>query len=108
MNNIKKIRKEHNVLQKKLAYDLNLTQEAISSYETGRVTPSAEILIKLAKYFDTSIDYILCITEHDVPVSKLKPNDISKDLFQLVTKISKLSDLDRSHVESYLNFLSNK
>ena len=42
MNNIKNLRTKKNILQTKLALDLNLTQEAISSYETERVTPSAE------------------------------------------------------------------
>ena len=48
MNNIKELRKQRDILQTKLALDLNLTQEAISSYETERVTPSADVLIKLA------------------------------------------------------------
>ena len=58
MNNIKELRKQRDILQTKLALDLNLTQEAISSYETERVTPSADVLIKLADYFNTIL--IIC------------------------------------------------
>ena len=47
-NNLKQIRNSKNLLQTKVAMDLNITQETISSYETGRVFPSSDMLIKLA------------------------------------------------------------
>lgn len=108
MNNIKNLRTKKNILQTKLALDLNLTQEAISSYETERVTPSADILIKLADYFNTNIDYILCRTTYDLPISNLKPDNITDSQFQLLTKINKLSDIDQAKVEAYIDGLNSK
>lgn len=108
MNNIKKLRNQRNILQTKLALDLNLTQEAISSYETERVTPSADILIKLADYFNTSIDYLLCRTPYNLPISDIKPNNISDTEFQLLTKINKLSEIDIAKVEAYIDGLNSK
>lgn len=108
MNNIKKLRKNKNILQTKLAIDLNLTQEAISSYETERVTPSADILIKLADYFNTNIDYLLCRTNYDLPISDIKPTNINEEQFQLLTKINKLSKIDIAKVEGYIDGLISK
>lgn len=108
MNNIKNLRNKKNILQTKLALDLNLTQEAISSYETERVTPSADILIKLADYFNTNIDYILCRTTYDLPINDLKPNNITDPQFQLLTKINKLSNIDQAKVEAYIDGLNSK
>ena len=108
MNNIKKLRTKKNILQTKLALDLNLTQEAISSYETERVTPSADILIKLADYFNTNIDYILCRTTYNLPINSLKPNNITDSQFQLLTKINKLSSIDQAKVEAYIDGLNSK
>ena len=108
MNNIKKLRMEKNILQTKLALELNLTQEAISSYETERVTPSADILIKLADYFNTNIDYLLCRTNYDLPISDLKPNNISKFQFDLLNKINKLSSTDQARVDAYITALIDK
>lgn len=108
MNNIKQLRTKKNILQTKLALDLNLTQEAISSYETERVTPSADILIKLADYFNTNIDYILCRTTYDLPIKDLKPNNITDLQFQLLTKINKLSKIDQAKVEAYIDGLNSK
>lgn len=108
MNNIKKLRKNKNILQTKLAIDLNLTQEAISSYETERVTPSADILIKLADYFNTNIDYLLCRTNYDLPISDIKPTNINEEQFQLLTKINKLSKIDIAKAEGYIDGLISK
>lgn len=108
MNNIKNLRKSKHILQTKLAMDLNLTQEAISSYETERVTPSADILIKLADYFNTNIDYLLCRTDYNLPISDVKPSNINEDQFQLLTKINKLSDINIAKVEGYIDGLNSK
>lgn len=108
MNNIKNLRTKANILQTKLALDLNLTQEAISSYETERVTPSADILVKLADYFNTNIDYLLCRTPYDLPISNLKPNNLTDDQFQLFNKISNLSIKDQELVEAYVTALIDK
>lgn len=108
MNNIKQLRTKKNILQTKLALDLNLTQEAISSYETERVTPSADILIKLADYFNTSIDYILCRTNYDLPISDIKPNNMTDSQFKLLTKINKLSNIDQEKVEAYIDGLNSR
>ena len=58
-NNLKQARNKKNYLQTKVAMDLHITQETISSYETGRVFPSSDMLIKLADYYDVSIDYLV-------------------------------------------------
>ena len=89
-NNLKQIRNNKNLLQTKVAMDLNITQETISSYETGRVFPSSDMLIKLADYYNTSIDYILCRTKYDMPIDSIKPNNITDEDFMLLNKIHKL------------------
>ncbi len=86
-NNLKQIRNNKNLLQTKVAMDLNITQETISSYETGRVFPSSDMLIKLADYYNTSIDYILCRTKYDMPIDSIKPNNITDEDFMLLNKI---------------------
>ena len=108
MNNIKKLRKSKNILQTKLALDLNLTQEAISSYETERVTPSADVLIKLADYFNTNIDYLLCRTNYNLPIADIKPTNVTEEQFQLLTKINKLSKIDIARVAGYIGSLNSK
>ena len=86
-NNLQTIRKKLGLKQIKVAMDLGTTQETISSYETGRVFPNIDMLIALAKYYNTSIDYLLGLTKYDIPTNDIKPNNITDDDFMLLTKI---------------------
>jgi len=56
---LRKIRKEKGISQLKLAMDLNMSQNTISRYETGEREPGINELIKIADYFDVSVDYLL-------------------------------------------------
>ena len=59
MKGLKQIRKERNLNQLKVAMDLNISREALSHYENGKREPSLDILNKLSKYFNVSIDYLI-------------------------------------------------
>ena len=61
---LKEIRKSKNISQLKLAMDLNTNQNTISRYETGEREPGINELIKIADYFNVSIDYLLERTEN--------------------------------------------
>lgn len=107
-NNLKQIRNNKGLLQIKVAADLNITQETVSSYETGRVLPSSDMLIKLADYYNTSIDYLLCRTNYDMPINKIKPNNINDTDFAILNKINNLSNMNKAKIESYIDGLNDK
>ena len=104
--NLQTLRKKKGYKQIKVAMDLDTTQETISSYETGRVFPYIDMLIKLADYYNTSIDYILCRTKYDMPIDDIKPNNISDEDFILLNKINKLSSTDKAKAEAYIDGLN--
>lgn len=106
-NNLKQIRINKDLKQIKVAMDLNTTQETISSYETGRVFPSSDMLIKLADYYNTSIDYLLCRTKLDMPINDIKPNNITDEDFALLNKINKLSKINKAKAEAYIDGLND-
>ena len=106
-NNLKEIRVSKNLLQTKVAIDLNTTKETISSYETGRVFPSSDMLIKLANYYNTSIDYLLCRTKYNMPIDDIKPNNLGDNDFILLNKINKLSNINKAKVEAYIDGLND-
>ena len=56
---LKQLRKEAGISQLKLALDLNTNQNTISRYENGEREAGYDMLIKIADYFDVSIDYLL-------------------------------------------------
>lgn len=61
---LKQLRKERGITQLKLAMDLNMNQNSISRYETGDHEADYETLIKIADYFNVSIDYLLERTDN--------------------------------------------
>lgn len=56
---IKELRESKNITQLKLAMDLGTNQNNISRYETGEREADYATLIKLADYFNVTIDYLL-------------------------------------------------
>jgi transcriptional regulator with XRE-family HTH domain len=56
---LKKLRKERNISQLKLAFDLNMNQNTVSRYENMEREADYETLIKIADYFNVSLDYLL-------------------------------------------------
>lgn len=56
---LKELRKERNISQLKLSIDLNMNQNSISRYENMEREADYETLIKIADYFNVSLDYLL-------------------------------------------------
>lgn len=61
---LKEIRKSKGISQLKMALDLNTNQNTISRYETGDREPGIMELIKIADYFNVSVDYLLERTDN--------------------------------------------
>lgn len=56
---IRDLREDNDLTQKQVAEKLNVTQQTYSDYELGRITITAEVLIKLSSIYRVSVDYIL-------------------------------------------------
>lgn len=67
---IRELREDKDLLQKDLARVLNCTQVAYSRYELGLRDIPTDVLITLAKFHDTSTDYILGLTDDKTPYRK--------------------------------------
>ncbi|MEE1238597.1 MAG: helix-turn-helix transcriptional regulator [Acutalibacteraceae bacterium] len=55
-----------------LAKYLGVHQTTYSSYEIGKLSLTADVLVKLAKYYNTSTDYLLGLTDETKPFPKAK------------------------------------
>ena len=63
MNRIKEIREDKGLTQMQIAKAIGITQRNYSYIETGKTMLTEDILIKLADYYNTSIDYLLYRTD---------------------------------------------
>ncbi len=65
--NLKNIREDRDIKQKEIANFLNVSQNTYSQYETGVISLTAEVLIKIADYYNVSIDFLLDRTDNPNP-----------------------------------------
>ena len=67
---------ERNIKQKQLALDLNIANSTINGYITGYRQPGFDMLVRLARYFDVSTDYLLGVSSEKEPAPpKLTPEE---------------------------------
>lgn len=64
---IRELREDKDLLQKDMASLLNCSQVAYSRYELGLRDIPTDVLITLAKFHNTSVDYILGLTDEIKP-----------------------------------------
>lgn len=57
--NLKNLRKTFNKTQEEIAKNLNLQKQTYQNYELGKREPNIDTLIKLADYFDVSLDFLV-------------------------------------------------
>lgn len=60
---IRDLREDHDLNQTKVAQKLGMSQTGYSKYETGENDIPTSVLIKLARMYNTSIDYLLGETD---------------------------------------------
>ena len=61
---IRDLREDRDLKQATLAAELNITQTCYSKYEIGTSEIPVRVLVQLARFYDTSIDYLLGETDN--------------------------------------------
>lgn len=79
MNRLKEIREDRDLYQKDIAKFLNIDQSNYSKYELEKINIPVTILKKLALYYNTSIDYLLYLTDEKKPYKKSIVEQSSQD-----------------------------
>lgn len=90
MNRIRELRENAGLRQIDVANATGIDQKTLSNYETGKTNPDSYSLIKLADFFDVSIDYL---------VGRININVLSKS-----SVCKKLDDIKRDidDIKKYL------
>lgn len=88
---IKQLRQEKGWSQDELAFNAAIDGRQISRYENDKVTPSVEVVVKLAKAFDVRVDHLLF---DDAPKRPLQ--EPTGKLAEKVMHLENLSDEDEA------------
>jgi transcriptional regulator with XRE-family HTH domain len=103
---IKELRKSRGWSQIELADKVKTDARMISHYETGKVIPSPEALIKIAEIFDVSTDYLLIENAQKKPLNQMVDNKLAEQFIE----VNNLPDKDKEMIKYFLNtvIMSNK
>lgn len=100
---IKQLRQEKRWSQDELAYHAGIDGRQISRYENDKVTPSVEVVIKLAKAFDVSVDHLLI---DDAPRRPL--HEPSNRLTEKIMHLDNMSEEDEKSLLHVVNAIEAK
>lgn len=98
MKNLKKIVKEKNKSLTSLAIDLEVSQEAISQYISGKIKPKTATIIQMSKILNTTTDYLLDLTNNPNP-SDFKLTEKENNI---ITNYRNLDKEEKIKVEAYI------
>jgi len=95
MENLKKLRKQHNLTMKELAAKLNLGESTISLYESGKRQPDHLTMTLLADFFNVSIDFLLGREQKQpkkIPVLGIIPAGVPIQAIEDILDYEEISD----------------
>lgn len=87
---LRALREAKGLTQLQVANKIGISKAMISAYETASKAPSIEVLIRLARLFGVSIDYLVCVDSPKlIDVSELDDESVAL-IATLVTKLTSL------------------
>lgn len=104
MLHLRKLREARNLSQTDVAHDINISRQTYNNYELDKRQADYETLLKLAEYFDTTVDYLI---SDELTESKRFPFPFP-DEEQLYTSLSKLSEQELKSLKTFVDFLDYK
>lgn len=105
-NRIRELRKSHGLSQEGLSLIIGTTQQAVSRMENCSYNIPADLLIKMAEYFNVTTDYILGISDVKRDLNGQVRMNREMDLcYDIVLRYQKLSEVNRKTLRCILERL---
>ncbi len=92
LKNLKKLREENNLSQTELARKLHVSQQVIAKYETSDTLPSSNMMIRIADFFNVSIDYLVDRTEIETRIDVIQESSLSRCEDYILREFRKYDD----------------
>lgn len=99
VKNLKLLRNKKGISQQQLADIIGISQQSVNKYENHNVEPDISILIALANYFNTSVDYLIGNTEIDHVIESVSEYDLNKDEAILIDSYRRLSEKEKESIK---------
>ncbi|WP_334328292.1 helix-turn-helix domain-containing protein [Companilactobacillus sp. HBUAS59699] len=104
---IRELRKRDHLTQQQIGDFLGVKKASVSSYEGGSRLPDVNAIAKLAKYFNTTTDYLLGNTnDPSSNVNTANMNDLLAS--RLNSDYNDLNESDKREVQDFIEYIKNK
>lgn len=98
---LKNLRKDANLSKKELTDKLSIKYTTYANYESGIRQPNSDFLIKISKFYDVSIDYILGLTK--IKSYSSQNIDLSEEDLDFIKKYKKLDTYSKKIINVLLD-----
>ncbi|MCI6896776.1 MAG: helix-turn-helix transcriptional regulator [Gemmiger formicilis] len=86
MNRIRALREDLDLRQIDVSHATGIDQKTLSNYETGKTQPDMYALIRLADFFNVSLDYLVGRSDISVQSSK----DLAREIEHIQNELDKI------------------
>ena len=102
LKNLKKLRTESGISQRELAENIGVSQQSINKYENHNIEPDIETLIRMADFFDTSVDYLVGHSRIRRRIEPVSTYDLNKDEATVMDGFRQLSRKQRKAISQLI------
>ena len=101
MKRLKQLREARHMNQRRLAYELNVSQAMISKYERGEAEPDIGMICSIAKFFHVSADYLVGLSDNKFNM----PDSLSDEEKEILFGFKRLDSIGKAKLQAYLKGL---
>lgn len=91
MNRLRELREKAGLRQIDVANETGIDQKTLSNYETGKTNPDSYALIKLADFYNVSIDYI--VGRIDIDFTSSQRQEINRCIESITNELKKIKKI---------------
>ena len=88
---LKRLRSEKKITQEQLGKAIGVSQQAVNSYENTETQPDFNTLVKIADYFNVTVDYLLGHESHNELPAEIRKYSFGQEEIELISEYLGLS-----------------
>ena len=106
LTNLKKLREDASISQKALADAIGVSQQSVNKYENHNIEPDIETLIRIADFFETSVDYLIGHTSVRRKIEEVRVFDLNDRESKVMEQYRSLTSKQKACVDVVMDSYS--
>lgn len=103
LENLKTLRESAAVSQKQLAEAIGVSQQSINKYENHNIEPDIGTMIRIADYFDTSVDYLIGHTSICRKIENVTAYELNAEESKIMDNYRKLTKKQKACIATLID-----